>query len=103
MTTRHVRGDFWSRERVRADAADADEISVVLPDDQPLVLALADGDPERAAGETRPALLLVQDLDIRVIEPSPHGSSALVTTGNTANETRRSSSCQVHLVRHEAL
>lgn len=32
---------------------------------------------------TRAALLLVQDLDIRVIESSPHGSSALMTTGGT--------------------
>jgi hypothetical protein len=39
--------------------------------------------------------LLVQDLDIRAFESSPHGWSALMTTGNTANETRRPSSSAV--------
>lgn len=95
MTTRHVEDDFLvTRRGVGTDAADADEISVVLSDDQPLVIALVDGDPRPAAGEGV-ALLLVQDLDIRAIESSPHGSSALMTTGNTASEIRRPSSSAV--------
>src|SRR5260370_11531243 len=38
-------------EWVRADVADNDNVGVVFPDDQPVVVAVSDGDPEWAAAE----------------------------------------------------